>query len=116
MQQMDHVWSWSETFLKSLEGLMREPQSHGTMRSDWLRHSLRLGLWRRQVDVARELYRDGHADALRVLHDYWRTIADDIRKQVGFARESYHELSPLSEHLRKKPAGVVEWQDARSHG
>jgi len=51
-----------------------------------------------------------------VLHDYWRTIADDIRKQVGFARESYHELSPLSEHLRKKPAGVVEWQDARSHG
>ena len=93
MQQTDDVWSWSETFLENLEGLIREPQSYGAARVGWLRQRERLGWWRRQVDAARELYRQGHEETLRVLYDYWRTIAADVREQVRFACETYRQLS-----------------------
>jgi len=91
MRGTDEVWSWSETFTEVLEGLMREPPSPSSARLD-CRQRERLGWWRRQVDAARELYRQGQAEALRMLYDYWRTIADDVRDQVRFASETYRQF------------------------
>jgi len=92
MQDTDKVWSWSESFTEIVERLMREPQSDAMARWDWCNRRERLAWWRRQVDAARELYREGHAEALRVLYDYWRTISDDVREQVRFACETYHQF------------------------
>ena len=115
MQQTDNVWSWSEKFTENLERLMREPQTEIMARWDWSNRRERLGLWRRQIDVARELYLHGNAEALRVLCDYWGTITDDVYEQARFARESYHQFPLLFEHLRKKPAKITEWRAAESH-
>jgi hypothetical protein len=93
MPKTDDLWSWSETFLENLEGLMREPPSDGPASVDWPGHRERLAWWRRQVDAARELYRQGHAEALRVLFEYWRTIADNVQEQVRVACETYRQLS-----------------------
>jgi hypothetical protein len=112
MQQTDNAWSWSEAFTEIVERVMREPLSDTITHWDRRNRLERLRLWQRQVDTARELYREGHAETLGVLYDYWRTIADDVREQVGFARESYHELSSLGESPRRKPAGIVEWRNA----
>jgi hypothetical protein len=92
MEQIDSVWSWSESFLTSLEGLMREPQSYGAVRLDWPWRREWLGSWRRQVDAGREQYQQGHPEALRVLYDYWRTVADDVREQARFASETYRQF------------------------
>ena len=91
---------------------MREPQSVAMERWDWCNRRERLEMWRRQVDAARELYREGHAEALQVLYNFWRNIAHDVREQVGFARESYHQFPFLYERLSpaKKPAGMEEWR------
>ena len=92
MEQIDSVWSWSESFLTNLEGLMREPQSYGAVRLDWPRQREWLGRWRRQVDAGREEYQRGDPEALRVLYDYWRTITDDVREQARFASETYRQF------------------------
>ena len=92
MQDTDKVWSWSESFTEILESLIREPGSDGVPQLDWPGHRERLGWWRCQVDEARELYRQGHAEALQVLYDYWRTIADDSREQARFACETYRQF------------------------
>jgi hypothetical protein len=119
MQQRDDEWSWSEAFKEILKRLMWEPQSAAMARWDWHSRRERLELWQGQVDAARELYREGHAEALRVLYDYWCTIADDVREQARFARESYHQVPFLWERLSpaKKTAGIVEGRSAESrHG
>ena len=92
MEQTDNVWSWSELFLTHLQGLMREPQSYGAVRLDWPRQREWLGSWRRQVDAGRVQYQQGHPEALQVLYDYWRTIADDVREQARFASETYRQF------------------------
>jgi hypothetical protein len=86
------VWSWSEGFTEILEGLMREPPSEGVAPMHWNEHRERLGWWWRQVDAARELYRQGHAESLRVLYDYWRSLADDGRDQASVGCETYHQV------------------------
>ena len=119
MQDGHEVWLWSESFTEMVEGLMREPPSVARERWDWCNRRERLEMWRRQVDAARELYREGQAEALRVLYNFWRTIADDVREQVGFARESYHPFPFLYERWSpaKKPPGSEEWRRAESrHG
>jgi len=72
--------------------------------------------WLRQVAAARELYGRGHAEALRVLYDYWRMLApDDPREQARFARETYREfrlsrsvLSPFDDALSANaPASFI---------
>jgi hypothetical protein len=92
MQQTDNAWSWSESFTKALEGLMLEPTPDRAVRLDWSRHREQLGWWRRQVAAARERYRQGHAEALRALHEYWRIIADDVREQARIASETYRQV------------------------
>jgi hypothetical protein len=92
MQDTD-LWSWSETFLENLEGLMRDPQSYRAVRADWPRHRQRLEWWRHQVDVARERYSQGQAEALRTLYEYWRLIAEDVRDQARVACETFHQLN-----------------------
>lgn len=92
MQQPDNAWSWSESFTAIVDTLMREPPSEGPTPWDWSQHRERLACWRRQVDGARELYREGHEEALRVLYDYWQTITDDLPEQVRFASETYHQF------------------------
>ena len=106
MQDGYDAWLWSEMFL---EGLRRQPQSYGAA------ESARLRLWRQQVDVARKLFQEGHAEALLALYDLWRTIAD-VEEQARIASETYHRFPCSREHRRKNPAGIVEWQDAQSHG
>ena len=119
MQGEHDVWLWSESFTEIVEGLMREPQSEAMERWSWCNRRWRLEMWRRQVDAARGLYREGHVDALRVLYNFWRNIADEVREQGGFARESYHQFPFLGERLSpaKKPTGSVEGQRAECrHG
>ena len=77
--------------MEILDRVMQEPPS-GAVWADWPAHRERLGWWRNQVDAARELYVQGHAEALRVLYDYWRTIADEVRQQVRFACETYRQF------------------------
>ena len=86
------MWIWSETFAGILEGLIREPQLDRAMRWSWAKHPERLAQRRQQVESARELYQRGETEALRVLHDFWRTIADDVREQARIACETYHQL------------------------
>ena len=94
--QDDHLWSWSEAFLQIVDGLIRNLQPEGGAELGWPRHRELLGSWHRQVDAARERYRQGHPEALRVLYHYWRTIAEDVQEQARFASETYHQLHFLT--------------------
>jgi hypothetical protein len=90
------VWLWSEAFIGTVEGLM-QAGADAPARLDWLKRD-RLVQCLRRVEVAREQYRRGKGEPLRVLFDYWRNLAgDDIREQVRLACETYHESQrPLS--------------------
>jgi hypothetical protein len=91
MQQTD-AWLWSEAFTGMAEGLMKDPQQEWAARRDWPKHRERLEWWIRQIESARELYRQGHTEALTAMCDYWRTIAEDIEQQVRIACETYRQL------------------------
>jgi hypothetical protein len=92
MQEGDEVWSWSEAFTEIVRDLMRDRPTEGAAQIDWPKHLERLGWWRRQVETARELYKQGNPEALRLLHDYWRAIADDAPEQARIAGETYRQL------------------------
>ena len=119
MQDRHDVWLWSESFTEILEGLTQEAQPDTIEPWDCCNCRERLKMWRRQVNAARELYRAGQAEALWALYNFWRNVADDVREQVGFARESYHQFPFLHEQPdpAKKPAGREEWRRAEPrHG
>ena len=92
MQPTNDVWSWSESFTEMLEVFMRKPPADRSNCLDWHGQQQRLVWWRVQFDSARELYRQGQTEALRILYEYWRTIADDIREQVSIACETYRRF------------------------
>jgi hypothetical protein len=92
MQPTNDVWSWSESFTEMLEVFMRKPPADRANRLDWHGQQERLGWWRAQFDTARELYRKGQTEALRMLYECWRTIADDIQEQVSIACETYRQF------------------------
>ena len=87
----ENMWSWSETFVKFLDGVIRKPLPETATPWDWHRLE-RLGSWHRQIEAARELYRQGQGEALRALHDYWRIIAEDVQDQARFAAETYRQI------------------------
>jgi hypothetical protein len=95
MQPTNDVWSWSESFTEMLEVFIRKPPADRANWLDWQGQQERLVWWRVQFDTARELYRKGQTAALRILYEYWRTIADDIQEQVRIACETYRQF-----HLR----------------
>lgn len=70
-------------------------------RRDWMKHKLRLALWRCEVQKARALYLEDRAlyfqrsRDLRSLYDRWRAIAPTAAGQVRRACERYHEFHHL---------------------
>jgi hypothetical protein len=49
--------------------------------------------WLREVEAARDLYRHGNAQPLRLLYDHWRNLAgDDIREQARIASETHQRF------------------------
>ena len=75
------------------ERLIRESPSDTAARENWPTHRGRLSLWRRDVEEARDLYKEERPEHLRGLYDYWRLIApDDPVDQVRFASETYRRL------------------------
>ena len=94
MQGTDEVWSWSEAFTDIVAGLIDDPASNSADAGfDWLKHRQRLAWWMEQVELARDGYKRGHAEALQLLYDYWRHVAgDNAHEQARFARENYHQL------------------------
>jgi hypothetical protein len=71
---------------------MRKPPADRSNCLDWHGKQDRLVGWRVQFDTARELYRRGQTAALRILYEYWRTIADNIQEQVRIACETYRQF------------------------
>ena len=68
-------------------------RSDTAARENWPTHRGRLSLWRRDVEEARDLYKEERPEYLRGLYDYWRLIApDDPVDQVRFASETYRQL------------------------
>src|SRR5215472_16760968 len=67
----DDVWRWSAAFKEVVERLIREPQSAAL--ADWRQ----LRWWRRDIEEARDLYKQECPEGLRRLYDYWRIIAPD---------------------------------------
>ena len=90
--QDNQAWSWSEAFSEAVDVFARDPLSEWKAQRDWPEHRQRLACWRKQVESARQSYREGHREALGVLYDYWRTIAEDVKDQARFASETYREL------------------------
>src|SRR5215471_4702473 len=87
------VWRWSEAFLEIVDNLLREPLVEWAGQADWPEQQKRLAWWSHQVNVAQKQYRRGDAAPLRLLYDYWRTIAaHDPSEQVGFPQVTYREL------------------------
>jgi hypothetical protein len=86
------VWLWSEALMGTVEGLTREPAEDVGAQRDGLRHD-RLVRLLHKVEVAREQYRRGKGESLRILYDYLRSRAgDDVEEQVQFA---LRDLPPL---------------------
>ena len=121
----DEMWRWSTAFAEVVKGLIREPLNEWALREDWPKQRQRLVWWLRQVEVARELYGRGHAEALRVLYDYWRMLApNDPREQARFARETYREfrlshsvLSPFDDAAgANAPASYIADERDIEHG
>ena len=71
----DEVWRWSERFTRALgEVAQFVLPSRGNVAEQCLR----------QVGSAREQYRQGNADPLRILYDYWQNIAgEEIQSRLG---------------------------------
>ena len=79
--------------MEGAERLIREPPADAAAPADWPNHRNRLSLWRRDVEEARDLYKQERPEPLRGLYDYWRLIApDDPADQVRFASETYRQL------------------------
>jgi hypothetical protein len=91
----EEAWQWSGQFLEVLEQWLREPPADAITRWDWPKLQLRLVLWRSEVLAARRRYVEAYPESLRWLHDYWRTIAEDMHEQVRLACETYHEFQRL---------------------
>jgi hypothetical protein len=94
----------SEAFAKAVDARMRNPLPDGVTRSDWLHHRERLGWWRRQLESARELYRNGEEQALRVLYDYWRILAQARPKSLRFHGPGYPNDSNTNRLVGALPA------------
>lgn len=84
MQEND-AWLWSEAFAKIVDSSMQDTLSDVEVPWDWPQRRKRLEGWREQVETARDLYKQGHTETLRVLFDYWRAIADDAPQQARIA-------------------------------
>ena len=81
------VWQWSERFTRALGNAVQFVlPSGGDAAEQYLR----------QVEAARELYRQGNAAPLRILYDYWQDLAeDDIERRLGLHRWAYQEFHRL---------------------
>jgi hypothetical protein len=95
----EEAWKWSGQFLEVLERWLRQPPADAITRWDWPKLQLRLVLWRSEVLAARRRYVEAYPESLRWLHDYWRTIFEDMQEQVRLACESYHQFHSVLGNL-----------------